>query len=85
MARALASGVLKLALLPVLGLLCLYLFGVTGTAWSVSMLFFALPTSTAIYILSSQLRSDLDLASAVIVLSTLLSFVSMSLVLLVAA
>ena len=49
------------------------------------MLFFALPTSTAIYILSSQLRSDLELASAVIVLSTLLSFVSMSLVLLVAA
>ena len=82
---ALASSVLKLALLPVLGLLCLYLFGVTGTAWSVSMLFFALPTSTAIYILSSQLRSDLELASAVIVLSTLLSFVSMSLVLLVAA
>ena len=82
---ALASSVLKLALLPVLGLFCLHLFGVTGTAWSVSMLFFALPTSTAIYILSSQLRSDLELASAVIVLSTLLSFVSMSLVLLVAA
>jgi predicted permease len=82
---ALASSVLKLALLPALGLFCLHLFGVTGTAWSVSMLFFALPTSTAIYILSSQLRSDLELASAVIVLSTLLSFVSMSLVLLVAA
>jgi predicted permease len=82
---ALTSSLIKLALLPLLGLFCLHLFGVTGTAWSVSMLFFALPTSTAIYILSSQLRSDLELASAVIVLSTLLSFVSMSLVLLVAA
>lgn len=82
---ALVSSLIKLALLPTFGLIALHLFGVTGTAWSVSMLFFSLPTSTAIYILSSQLRSDLELASAVIVLSTLLSFLSMSLVLLKAA
>jgi predicted permease len=49
------------------------------------MLFFAQPTSTAIYILSSQLNSDTELASAVIVLSTLLSFGSMALVLLAVA
>ena len=48
-----------------------------------AMIFFTLPASTAIYILSSQLRSDLDLASAVIVCSTLCSFASMSLVLLI--
>jgi len=85
MGLALAAAGFKLAALPILGLVFLWLFGVTGLAWKVSMLFFAQPTSTAIYILSSQLRSDTELASAVIVMSTLLSFGSMALVLLVAA
>ena len=84
MGLALASAAFKLAVLPLLGLLLLWLFGVTGLAWKVSMLFFALPTSTAIYILSSQLHSDTELASAVIVMSTLLSFGSMALILLIA-
>ena len=79
---ALASTLFKLLVLPLVGLLFLSIFGVTGLAWQVSMLFFTLPTSTAIYILSSQLRSDIELASAVIVVSTLLSFGSMSLLLL---
>jgi predicted permease len=82
---ALAAAGGKLVVLPLVGLLFLGLFGVTGLAWQVSMLFFALPTSTAIYILSSQLNSDTELASAVIVLSTLLSFASMALVLLIAS
>lgn len=84
MSLALASAVFKLAVLPLVGLFFLWLFGVTGLAWKVSMLFFALPTSTAIYILSSQLHSDTELASAVIVMSTLLSFGSMALILLAA-
>ena len=84
MTLALASAAFKLALLPALGVALLWLFGVTGLAWKVSMLFFAQPTSTAIYILSSQLHSDTELASAVIVTSTLLSFGSMALVLLAA-
>jgi predicted permease len=47
------------------------------------MIFFALPTSTALYVLSSQLGSDTRLAAASIVLSTILSFVSLTVVLLV--
>jgi predicted permease len=42
------------------------------------MVFFALPTSTALYVLSSQLNSDTELASAAIALSTLLSIFSLS-------
>jgi len=84
MGLALASAVFKLAALPLLGLCFLWFFDVTGLAWKVSMLFFTLPTSTAIYILSSQLRSDIELASAVIVVSTFLSFGSMALMLLLA-
>lgn len=79
---ALAAAGFKLVALPLVGLCLLWLFGVSGLAFKVSMLFFAQPTSTAIYILSSQLNSDTELASAVIVLSTLLSFGSMALVLL---
>ena len=83
LAPALAAAAIKLALLPLAGLVFLALFGVTGPAWQVCMIFYTLPASTAIYILSSQLHSDVELASAVIVCSTLLSFVSMSLVLLI--
>jgi predicted permease len=56
-------------------------FDVTGIAFKVGMLFFAMPTSTALYVLSSQLNSDTKLASASIALSTVLSFVSLSVVL----
>jgi predicted permease len=82
---ALASAGFKLVVLPLVGLCLLWMFGVKGLAFQVSMLFFTQPTSTAIYILSSQLNSDNELASAVIVLSTLLSFASMALVLLAVA
>lgn len=70
----------KLVALPLLGYVFLFLLGVHGLAWKVSMLFFSLPTSTAIYVLSSQLNSDTELASAAIALSTLFAFVSMSVV-----
>jgi hypothetical protein len=42
------------------------------------ILFLSLPTSTALYVLSSQLNSDTELASAAIALSTLLSILSLS-------
>lgn len=73
---------LKLILLPGIGWLFFYLFDVTGFPFKVGMIFFALPASTAIYVLSSQLNSDTDLASSAIVLSTLLSFFSLSIILL---
>ena len=81
MRLAVLAGAIKLALLPGIGCLLLRILGVTGMGWNVAMLFFTLPTSTAIYILSSQLNSDTELASAAIVVSTILSFFSMSLVL----
>lgn len=75
-----ASG-FKLILLPLAGFLFMQLFGVDGIAFSVGMIFFALPTSTALYVLSSQLNSDTQLASSAITLSTVLSFGTLSLVL----
>ena len=79
---AVAATVLKVAVLPVLGWYALGLAGVRGPDVLTAMLFFAMPASTAMYVLSSQLGGDADLSSAVIVLSTLASFFSLSAVLL---
>ena len=76
------ASLLKVVALPLTGFLFFYLFDVTGVPFKVGLLFFSLPASTAIYVLSSQLNSDTELASSVILISTLLSFVSLSVALL---
>jgi len=77
----LKASAFKLVMLPLAGLLLFKLMHVTGMAFHVGMIFLALPASPAIYILSSQLDSDTELATAVILLSTILSFISLSMVL----
>jgi len=72
------ASIIKLILLPLVGYLMLSAFQVTGLPFKVGMIFFTLPTSASIYVLSSQLDSDTELASAAIVLSTILSFLSLS-------
>ena len=81
LAPSLAAATFKLICLPLVGLGFLKLFGVQGAPLQIGMLLFALPTSTALYVLSAQLNSDTRLASASIVVSTVLSFISLSLVL----
>ena len=49
-------------------------FGVSGLTLKIGLIYFALPTSPALYILSSQLNRDSDLASASVALSTIPSF-----------
>jgi predicted permease len=73
-----AAAGFKLLVLPIVGFLLLKSFQVTGIPFKTGMIFFSLPTSTAIYVLSAQLNSDTELASATIMLSTLVSFVPLS-------
>ncbi|MBW2432632.1 MAG: AEC family transporter [Deltaproteobacteria bacterium] len=80
---SLVACVFKLIILPLIGYFFLKTFGAAGLSFKVGMIYFTLPTSTALYILSAQLSSDTQLASAVIALSTLLSFFSLSLALLI--
>jgi malonate transporter len=75
------TSVFKLMLLPMVGFFFFKAFAVSPMLFKVGMILFSLPPSTAIYILSSQLNSDTDLASSAIVLSTVLSFLSLSIVL----
>ncbi len=81
---SLLASFFKLAVLPAVGALWLKGLGVAGLPFTVGMLYFALPTSTALYILSAQLNSDTELASTAIALSTLLSFGPMAAALLLA-
>lgn len=68
----------KLVVLPTAGWCLMKAFGVAGESFKMGLLFLCLPTSTALYVLSSQLNSDTDLASAAIALSTLMSILSLS-------
>jgi len=82
---SLVASIFKLLVLPGIGYLLLMGFGATGITLKVGLIYFALPTSPALYILSSQLNSDTQLASASIALSTILSFFSLSAALLINA
>jgi predicted permease len=79
---SIAGSIFKLIFLPLSGLAFLHFFGVTGVAFKTSLIFFSLPTATSIYVLSSQMNSNTDLASSTIVLSTAFSFFSLSAVML---
>ncbi len=80
---SLVACVFKLIILPLTGYLFLNTFDTGGISFKVGMIYFTLPTLTALYILSAQLSSDTQLASASIALSTILSFFSLSLALLI--
>lgn len=80
---SLLGALLKLMVFPLLGFCFYHFFNVDGTAFKTGMIFMCLPASTTIYVLSSQLNSDTELASASIIISTLLSFVSLSAALLI--
>lgn len=82
MFNAMVAAFLKLLILPFIGYAAYAMAGVGGVELKVGMIFFCLPASTAIYVLSSQMNSDTELASAAIVLSTVLSAFSLSFALL---
>ena len=79
---SLIASIFKLLILPLAGYMFLTVFDVTGISLKIGLIYFTLPTSPALYILSSQLNSDTALASAAIALSTILSFFSLSVALL---
>lgn len=78
---SLIASIFKLVILPLVGYSLLKYWKVDGIPFKTGMIFFTLPTSTALYVLSAQLNSDTNLASASIVLSTILSFIPLSIAL----
>jgi predicted permease len=80
---SLIASIFKLLALPLIGYGFLITFGVSDLGLKIGLIYFTLPTSPALYILSSQLNSDTNLASASIALSTILSFFSLSIALVI--
>lgn len=75
---SLAATVFKQLVFPLVGWLLLQWFAVPPQTMRIGMLFCCLPTSTAAYVLSSQLGSDTETASAAILVSTLCALLSMT-------
>jgi predicted permease len=80
---SLIASIFKLLVLPLIGYGFLIAFGVSDLGLRIGLIYFTLPTSPALYILSAQLNSDTNLASASIALSTILSFFSLSIALVI--
>lgn len=71
------SGILKLVIMPLLGLLGVYATGLTvGITEQVMIILLACPTATSSYIFASTMKGDLDLASGTIVATTMASIVT---------
>lgn len=67
------AAAFKVLVFPAIGLGFLWLLQVGGSSFRMGMIFFALPIAPSAYVLAAQLQSDTNLASASIVLSTLLA------------
>jgi predicted permease len=71
----------KLLLLPFLTGSALWLFGVSGLAYQVALLYAALPCSASAYVLARQMGGDAPLMAGIITAQTLAAVISMPLVL----
>jgi predicted permease len=80
---AFLASLIRVAGAPLLGWSLLTSFGVTGDLRVTACLLLACPTAVATYVMADQMGADKDLASAIVVLSTLLAFPAMITVLLV--
>lgn len=76
------AAVFKLLVMPVIAALLLYLLGVRGEDLAIGILLAGTPTATAAYILSQQMRGDAELASTIIMLTTLFSILTYCMLLL---
>jgi len=76
---ALIAALIKVFCLPAIGWLAGRLQGLSVMEMKILMIYLACPTATASYVLADMFGSDAPLAGRIIVLSTLLSFLSLSL------
>ncbi len=73
------ATLLKLGLMPLVGLGFAWLFGVTGTALGVTVIALAVPTATNAYILARELGGDAPLMAEIITFQTVISMATMPL------
>lgn len=78
---AAAAAGLKVILMPILGFVLAWLLGVSADTTRIALILLACPTASVSYVLVRQLGGDETLASAAILISTLLSGLSLAVVL----
>ena len=78
------TAALKLAVTPAVTYAACQVFGVTGPAAAVAVMFMALPVSAASYVMSRQLGGDGSLMAGIVTATTLGAAVTLPLVLVLA-
>jgi predicted permease len=68
---------MKLLLLPLLGLILLRAFDVSGLGYRITVLLLACPTAVVTYIMAVELGGDSKLSASIVMWSTLLSMASL--------
>ena len=72
-------SILKLMLLPALGLTFFHFLGLDGVEYLPALILLASPTATVSYVMASEMAGDADLATAAISVTTLVSAVTFTL------
>lgn len=75
--QVVAACVVKLVAMPLLAALACWVFGVEGLTAAVAILFTALPSSPAAFVLAREMGGDAPLMAAIIALSVLLAALTM--------
>jgi predicted permease len=71
---ATAAALTRVAVGPLIGLGLITWFGLTGEYRTIALLYLACPTAVASYVMADRMGADKELASAIVVLSTLYAF-----------
>jgi predicted permease len=80
-AAAWISAILKVVVMPVVGILFIRLFGVGSMEARMALIFLACPTAISGYVMAEQMGADADLAGSVVLLSTILAMPALAIVL----
>jgi predicted permease len=79
--RSVLVALLKLAVMPALGLAAVLAFGIPDDEAFVILVFLACPTAVTAYVMAEQMDADAELSAAAIVLTTVLAVIPLSLLL----
>jgi predicted permease len=80
---AIIASIVKTVISPLIGYAVGRFVGLSGIELTVAVLFCAMPTAVSSYILAEQMDVDPDLAASAVVICTVLSFFSLSAILLI--
>ena len=75
----LASGVLKLVLMPAVGAILAFGLGLTGTALGVAIIALAVPTATNAYVLAREMGGDAPLMAEIVTFQTVIAMATLPL------